>query len=132
MKIMAIGKSKTGCEHQDDLVFKALAGADRRRMLDLLRDTPMTTSTIVAELPWLDRTTVMLHLGVLKRARLIISRKSGRQRWNYLDVGPIQRIHARWIQSFAIPSARLLTRLQDDLEDGESARRRRRGSYRDR
>ena len=129
---MAIGKSKTGCEHQDDLVFKALAGADRRRMLDLLRDTPMTTSTIVAELPWLDRTTVMLHLGVLERARLIISRKSGRQRWNYLDVGPIQRIHARWIQSFAIPSARLLTRLQDDLEDGESARHRRRGSHRDR
>ena len=129
---MGIGKSKTGCEHQDDLVFKALAGADRRRMLDLLRDTPMTTSTIVAELPWLDRTTVMLHLGVLERARLIISRKSGRQRWNYLDVGPIQRIHARWIQSFAMPSARLLTRLQDDLEDGESARRRRRGSHRDR
>ena len=127
---MAKGKSKTGWERQDDLVFKALAGADRRRMLDLLRDAPMTTSTIVAELPWLDRTTVMLHLGVLERARLIISRKSGRQRWNYLDVGPIQRIHARWIQSFAMPSARLLTRLQDDLEDGESARGKRRGSHR--
>ena len=114
---MTKGKSKTGRERQDDLVFKALAGADRRKMLDLLRDAPKTTGTIVGELPWLDRTTVMLHLGVLERARLIISRKSGRQRWNYLDVGPIQRIHQRWIQSYAMPSARLLARLQDDLED---------------
>ena len=119
---MAKDKSKTGRERLDDLVFKALAGADRRKMLDLLRDAPMTTSTIVAELPWLDRTTVMLHLGVLERARLIISRKNGRQRWNYLDVSPIQRIHARWIQSFAMPSARLLTRLQDDLEGSLSSR----------
>ena len=114
---MATSKSLTGRERQDDLVFKALAGADRRRVLDLLRDGPMTTGAIAGKLPWLDRTTVMLHLGVLERARLIISRKDGRRRWNYLDVGPIQRIHERWIQSYAMPSARLLTRLQDDLEE---------------
>ena len=97
-------------------MFKALAGADRRRILDLLRDAPKTTGDIVERLPWLDRTTVMLHLGVLEKARLIITRKVGRQRWNYLDVSPIQRIHERWIQSYAAPSARLLHRLQEDLE----------------
>ncbi len=63
---MTKGKSTTGRECQDDLVFKALAGADRRKMLDLLRDAPMTTGAIAGELPWLDRTTVMLHLGVLE------------------------------------------------------------------
>ena len=101
---------------QDDLVFKALAGADRRRILDLLSDAPMTTGDIAKQLPHLDRTTVMQHLGVLENARLIISKKEGRCRWNYLDVSPIQRIHERWIKSYAAPSAAFASKLQQDLE----------------
>ena len=103
-------------EKQDDLVFKALAGADRRRILDLLRTAPMTTGDICKKLHWLNRCTVMQHLGVLEKARLIISKKDGRSRWNYLDVSPIQRIHARWIEAYAMPSARLLCKLQQDIE----------------
>ncbi len=105
-----------GREDQDDLVFKALAGADRRKILDLLRDAPMTTGEIDQCLPSLDRTTVMQHLGVLEKARLIITKKEGRCRWNYLDVSPIQRIHERWIQAYSTPSAKLLARFQHDLE----------------
>jgi len=101
---------------QDDQVFKALAGADRRHILDLLRDAPMTTGEIGKNLPHLDRTTVMQHLGVLEKARLIISKKEGRCRWNYLDVSPIQRIHERWIKTYAAPSAALASKLQQDLE----------------
>ena len=111
----ARNKGKTASD-QDDLVFKALAGADRRRILDLLRDAPMTTGDIGKNLPHLDRTTVMQHLGVLEKARLIISRKEGRCRWNYLDVSPIQRIHERWIAAYAVPSADLLSKLQRSLE----------------
>ena len=103
-------------DDQDNLVFKALAGADRRKILDLLRDTPMTTGEIDKRLPGLDRTTVMQHLRVLEKARLIITRKEGRCRWNYLDVSPIQRIHERWIQAYSMPSAKLLARFQRDLE----------------
>ncbi len=103
---------------RDDLIFKALAGTDRRKILDLLRDAPMTTGNICEHLSWLDRCTVMQHLGVLHKARLIISRKVGRSRWNYLDVSPIQRIHERWIQAYAMPSAQLLSKLQRDLEAG--------------
>ena len=100
----------------DDLVFKALAGADRRKILDLLRDAPMTTGELSERLPWLDRTTVMQHLRVLEKARLVISKKEGRCRWNFLDVSPIQRIHERWIQAYAMPSASMLSKLQQDLE----------------
>jgi DNA-binding transcriptional ArsR family regulator len=109
-------KKRPQAPDRDDLVFKALAGPDRRKILDLLRDAPRTTGELVERLPWLDRTTVMQHLGVLETARLIFSKKEGRSRWNYLDVAPIQRIHERWIQNFAMPSARLLTRLREDLE----------------
>jgi len=111
------GKRVQASEAQDDLVFKALAGKDRRRILDLLRDAPMTTGDIATALPHLDRTTVMQHLRVLERARLVISKRKGRCRWNYLDVSPIQRIHERWISSFAAPSAGLLRKLQSDIED---------------
>lgn len=114
---MARGRKKhVSPPDPDDLVFRALAGADRRKILDLLRDEPMTTGELVKRLPWLDRTTVMQHLGVLENARLVISRKEGRCRWNYLDIGPIQRIHERWIQDFAMPSASLLSKLRQDLE----------------
>ena len=114
---MARGRKKQdGTVDQDDLVFKALAGADRRKILDLLRDAPMTTGELGKRLPRLDRTTVMQHLKVLEKARLIISKKEGRCRWNYLDVGPIQRIHERWIEAYAMPSASMLSKLQQDLE----------------
>jgi DNA-binding transcriptional ArsR family regulator len=115
-------KQVTGPEAQDDLVFKALAGADRRRILDALREGPRTTGEVCEALPHLDRTTVMQHLGVLERARLVISEKQGRSRWNYLDVSPIQRIHERWIEHYAAPSARFLARIQHDIESAQSAR----------
>ena len=76
----------------------------------------MTTGEICEQLDWLNRCTVMQHLGVLENARLIIAKKEGRSRWNYLDVSPIQRIHERWIEAYATPSAQLLTKLQEDLE----------------
>ncbi|MDJ0654577.1 MAG: helix-turn-helix domain-containing protein [Xanthomonadales bacterium] len=106
-------------EIEDDRVFKALASADRRQILDLVRDQPQTTGAIAKALPHLDRTTVMQHLGVLERARLIISKKEGRCRWNTLDVSPIQRIYQRWISDYASPSAALLQRIRDDLEGAQ-------------
>ena len=113
---MAKGRKKNeGPIDQDDLVFKALASKDRRMVLDLLKDTPMTTGEIGKHLPHLDRTTVMQHLRVLEGAALIISKKEGRCRWNYLDVAPIQRIHERWIESYAAPAASLLARIEKDL-----------------
>jgi len=107
----------------DDQVFKALAGSDRRRILDLLRHAPMTTGDIAKALPHIDRTTVMQHLRVLEKARLVITKKEGRCRWNYIDVSPIQRIHERWISTYAAPSAGLLERIRNDLESVQPAAR---------
>ena len=109
-------KKRTAREIADDKVFKALAGVDRRHILDLLKQGGMTTGDICKKLPWLNRCTVMQHLGVLEDARLVIAKKAGRVRWNYLDVSPIQRIHERWIESYAMPSASLLSTLQQNLE----------------
>ena len=101
---------------RDDLVFKALSNPDRRYVLDLLRESPCTTADICAAIPRLNRCTVMQHLAALEKADLVISRKKGRCRWNYLNVQPIRQIYERWICAYSAPAVELLVRLQEDLE----------------
>ena len=101
---------------ESELVFKALANADRRTILDELRDAPKTTSELCDALTRLDRTTVMQHLRVLENAHLVITKKRGRVRWNYLDVTPIQRVYNRWIKDYAAPGADVLERLKSSLD----------------
>ncbi|NYF51820.1 helix-turn-helix domain-containing protein [Tunturiibacter gelidoferens] len=97
-------------------VFKALADDRRREILDLLRDEPRTTGELCAHFKKVDRCTVMQHLGVLEGAGLVIAKREGRVRWNYLNVVPVQEIYDRWISLFARPSVELLTRLKRDLK----------------
>jgi DNA-binding transcriptional ArsR family regulator len=99
-----------------DAVFKALADGRRREILDLLKDGPKTTGELCAHFKRVDRCTVMQHLGVLEGADLVVVKRSGRNRWNYLNVVPVQEIFDRWISQYARPSVELLTRLKQDLE----------------
>ena len=101
---------------KDTLVFKALADARRRQMLDLLKDAPRTTGEICQRFPKLDRCTVMQHLGVLERADLIIVKREGRNRWNYLNPLPIRELHDRWISSYAVGAVDLLARMKREME----------------
>src|SRR5690606_37219900 len=49
--------------HDDyDRVFKALAHAVRRQILDDLKDQPVTTGTLCPHFPDIDRCTVMQHV----------------------------------------------------------------------
>jgi DNA-binding transcriptional ArsR family regulator len=100
----------------DDAVFKALADGRRRAMLDALKDGPKTTGELCALFESLDRCTVMQHLGVLERADLVVVRREGRLRWNYLNALPIKEIHDRWIGEYARGAVTLLARMQADLE----------------
>ena len=101
---------------QFDRVFKALGHAVRRQMLDDLKDQPLTTGTLVAHFPELDRCTVMQHLKVLEEADLVIPVRKGRERWNHLNVAPIQEIHERWIGPHAADAAARLAKLKREVE----------------
>ena len=98
------------------MVFKALADARRRRILDLLKKEELTTGDICARFTKLDRCTVMQHLKVLEKAELIIVRREGRLRWNYLNAVPIREIYDRWISQYAEFPVELLRNLKRDLE----------------
>jgi DNA-binding transcriptional ArsR family regulator len=101
-----------------DRIFKALASPVRRQILDDLKDQPLTTGTLCAHFPELDRCTVMQHIKVLEEAELIVPVKRGRERWNHLNAVPIQQIHERWIGPHAERAAAMLTRLKEDVERG--------------
>lgn len=99
-----------------DRTFKALGHQVRRQILDDLRDQPLTTGTLCAHFPELDRCTVMQHLRVLEAADLIITERRGRERWNHLNTLPIHAIHERWIGPHAARAVALLAKLKRDME----------------
>lgn len=99
----------------DDRVFRALASATRRAMLDELRHAPHTTGQLCGRFPQLDRTTVLQHLRVLERADLVIGRKVGRERHLVLAPQPIKRIYDRWIGDYTRAAVELLDRLAADV-----------------
>lgn len=99
-----------------DRVFRALANAHRRAMLDTLRDQPLTTGALCGQFPDLDRCTVMQHLKVLEEAGLVQVERRGRERWNHLNPLPIHDIHERWIGPHAAYAVSILAKLKKDLE----------------
>lgn len=80
-------------------IWKALAEPTRRYILDLLRNGPRTTGTIAAAFPDLSRFAIMKHLRVLEDARLVLVRRKGRERWNYLNAVPLRDIYERWVST---------------------------------
>ncbi len=99
----------------DNDVWRALADPTRRRILDLLRERPRTTGEL-AELFPVTRYGVMKHLKVLVTAGLVLVERRGRERFNHLNVVPIQGIHRRWIQPFEQAPADRMLRFKAHLE----------------
>jgi DNA-binding transcriptional ArsR family regulator len=110
---MSIEKKR---QERQEAVFKALADHRRREMLDLLKDKPLTTGDICNQFRSLDRCTVMQHLRVLEKADLIIVKREGRNRWNYINPLPIKEIYDRWISHYATHAVDILTHMKRNLE----------------
>jgi DNA-binding transcriptional ArsR family regulator len=102
-----------------DEVFKALADPSRRTLLDALfnRDG-QTLSELESRLP-MTRFGVMKHLKVLEGARLVTSKRRGREKLHFLNPVPIRLIHDRWVSKYAEPWAAGLSELKKDIETKE-------------
>ncbi|TMI28869.1 helix-turn-helix transcriptional regulator [Candidatus Bathyarchaeota archaeon] len=99
-----------------DPIFKALGDSRRREILDLLKERSRTTGELVEHFRQLDRCTVMQHLKVLEKADLLIVKREGRVRWNYINPLPIKELHDRWIGSYADGAVDLLARMKREIE----------------
>lgn len=96
-------------------VWTALADPTRRAILDLLRERPRTTGEIADEFPT-SRFAVMKHLNVLESAQLIVVRREGRERWNHLNVAPLQALYDRWVKPYHAMWSSRMTKLKSELE----------------
>jgi len=101
----------------DDLVFKALADPTRRFLLDLLFQRDGRTLTELASEPAMTRFGVAKHLRVLEDAGLVVTRRSGREKWHFLNTVPIRLIHDRWIDKYTERHVEALVDLKRMLED---------------
>jgi len=100
-----------------DAVFKALADPTRRRLLDMLfRRDGRTLGQLERRLA-MTRFGVMKHLRVLEDARLIVTKRRGREKLHFLNVVPIRQIHDRWIDKYSAPVAAMLTGLKKEIEE---------------
>ncbi len=103
-------------EDKYDSVFKALSDSRRREILDLLKQRARTTGELCEQFRNLDRCTVMQHLNDLEKADLIIVKREGRLRWNYLNAIPIKQLYDRWIGHYADNAVELLARMKREIE----------------
>src|ERR1700760_4578587 len=84
----------------EDLLFRALADAVRRQLLDRLRERrAQPLPTLIAGLP-MTRQGASKHLAMLEAANLVAIVRRGREKLHYLNPVPIQQIAARWIGAF--------------------------------
>jgi DNA-binding transcriptional ArsR family regulator len=104
----------------DDLIFKALADATRRFLLDLLFARDGQTLTELESGLAMTRFGVMKHLRVLERAGLVVTRKSGREKFHFLNPVPIRLIHDRWTRKYAEAQVSALVELKNQLEKSQS------------
>lgn len=99
-----------------DMVFKALADASRRLLLDRLRSqNGLTLGELCRHLD-MTRQAVTKHLKLLEEANLVVTRWRGREKLHYLNPVPIQEIASRWIGNYEQPRLQALHDLKKALE----------------
>jgi uncharacterized protein YndB with AHSA1/START domain/DNA-binding transcriptional ArsR family regulator len=100
-----------------DEVFKALADASRRRLLDSLNTrNGQSLRELCAGLD-MARQSVSKHLAVLEAADLVTTVWQGREKLHYLNAAPINAIADRWINQYHRERARTLADLKTALEE---------------
>ena len=103
----------------DDVVFRALADASRRRILDRLHTESGQTLTALSAGLAMTRQAVTKHLAVLEAANLVATRRAGREKRHYLNPVPIQAVADRWMRKFERGRLRALADLKCALEPPE-------------
>jgi DNA-binding transcriptional ArsR family regulator len=106
---------------RDDLVFRALANASRRLLLDRLFEENGQTLGALCEGLAMTRQAVTQHLTVLEDAGLVGTVWHGREKLHYLNPFPIQDLADRWIGKFERSRLRLFRDLKDGVEGSDDA-----------
>ncbi|HTZ80491.1 MAG TPA: helix-turn-helix domain-containing protein [Stellaceae bacterium] len=97
-------------------MFRALADASRRRLLDrLYRKNGQTLGDLCAGLD-MTRQAVAKHLAILEEANLVSWKRQGREKLHFINPVPINEIAERWIRKFERRQLATLSALKSKLE----------------
>lgn len=99
-----------------DGVFKALADASRRQLLDRLNARNGQTLRELCTGLDMARQSVSKHLAVLEKANLVTTVRRGREKLHYLNAEPINAIGERWINRYDRARVEALADLKRALE----------------
>ena len=105
-----------------DALFAALANAERRRMLDLLREHPGLHIAALGSHFDMSLVAVLKHVRVLEAAGLVISERPGRERRLYFNIMPIQAIYDRWTDEYSAYWAGQVADIKSRVESRGQAR----------
>jgi DNA-binding transcriptional ArsR family regulator len=100
----------------DDAVFRALADASRRRLLDRLQGKSGQTLGELCQGLDMTRQAVAKHLMILEDANLVSWKRQGREKLHFINPVPINEIAERWISKFEHPRLSALSALKKNLE----------------
>lgn len=101
----------------EDKIFKALSDPIRRKILDLVRDTPgMNVNELSIKLE-ISRFGAMKHLKLLESAKLVISRKEWKEKKLFINATPIKQVLGRWITKYENQWADRLEKLKIEVEE---------------
>jgi DNA-binding transcriptional ArsR family regulator len=100
----------------EDAVFRALADASRRRLLDWLHAKNGQTLGELCRGLDMTRQAVSKHLAILEAANLVSSQRHGRKKLHFINPVPINEIAERWIGKFDRPRLHALSELKKTLE----------------
>lgn len=98
-------------------LFKALSHPIRVDILDLLKKGPISTGELSEQFD-VSRYAIMKHLTILEEVHLIVVRRQGRTRLNFLNIIPLQEVYNRWVSKYESKMATSLTNLKTNLEAG--------------
>ena len=102
-----------------DAVFHALAHADRRKILDLVKADPGCTVSSIVQHFDTSRVAIMRHLNVLYECNLLLHEKIGRTRHLYVNIVPIQLIYDRWTDEYSSFWSGKLADIKYNVERGK-------------
>jgi len=100
-----------------DDVFRALADASRRLLLDRLFAKPGQTLGELCRGLEMSRQAVSKHLAILEAANMVATVKRGREKFHYLNPVPIHEIADRWIGKYQHAPLDALSALKSRLEE---------------
>ena len=103
----------------DDAVFRALADASRRGLLDRLHARNGQTLGELCQGLAMTRQAVAKHLAILEEANLVSTQRQGREKLHFINPVPINEIAERWIGKFERPRLGALSELKQSLEGEE-------------